>query len=297
MWNVTIPPKGTVKLPEPPDSARLRDPQVGFSVRVSEIKKGRSEPVPRFFIDPSAVSGDTVTLTGENAHHASYSLRLAPGDRIKVCDQQTAYLCEMVSFDGETATARILSADPIDTEPPFAARLYQALPKGDKLDTVIQKAVECGVREVIPFESSRCIVRAKPEAEGRKTERRCRIAEEAAKQCGRGVIPTVKPTVTFSDALKAAEGADLVLFCYEGVAVTPLPAIIERAAPALDAARAEGRTPEIAIFVGSEGGFSPEEAEAASARGFAMTGLGKRILRTETASGFVLSCLIYALEL
>ena len=158
-------------------------------------------------------------------------------------------------------------------------------------------AVECGVREVIPFESSRCIVRAKPEAEGRKTERRCRIAEEAAKQCGRGVIPTVKPTVTFSEALKAAEGADLVLFCYEGAAVTPLPAIIERAAPALDAARAKGRTPEIAIFVGSEGGFSPEEAEAASARGFAMTGLGKRILRTETASGFVLSCLIYALEL
>ena len=108
MWNVTIPPKGTVKLPENPDLARLRDLQVGFSVRISEIIQGRSEPVPRFFIDPSAVSGDTVTLTGENAHHASYSLRLAPGDRIKVCDQQTAYLCEMVSFDGETATARIL---------------------------------------------------------------------------------------------------------------------------------------------------------------------------------------------
>ena len=137
--------------------------------------------MPRFFIDPSAVSGDTVTLTGENAHHASYSLRLAPGDRIKVCDQQTAYLCEMVSFDGETATARILSADPIDTEPPFAARLYQALPKGDKLDTVIQKAVECGASGIVPFESERCVVRVKQDAEARKTERRQRIAAEAAK--------------------------------------------------------------------------------------------------------------------
>ena len=253
--------------------------------------------MPRFFIDPSAVNGDTVTLTGENARHASYSLRLAPGDRIKVCDQQTAYLCEMVSFDGETATARILSADPIDTEPPFVARLYQALPKGDKLDTVIQKAVECGVGEIIPFESSRCIVRAKPEAEGRKTERRCRIAEEAAKQCGRGVIPSVRPTVSFAEALKAARSADLALFCYEGQEVTPLPAILEMAGPALETARADGRVPEIAIFVGSEGGFSPEEAAAAREAGFAMTGLGKRILRTETASGFVLSCLIYALEL
>ena len=253
--------------------------------------------MPRFFIDPSAVNGDTVTLTGENAHHASYSLRLAPGDRIKVCDQQTAYLCEMVSFDGETATARNLSADPIDTEPPFAARLYQALPKGDKLDTVIQKAVECGVTEIIPFESSRCIVRAKPEAEGRKTERRCRIAEEAAKQCGRGVIPPVRPTVSFAEALKNAKDADLALFCYEGQEVTPLPAVLELAGPALESAKAEGRVPEIAIFVGSEGGFSPEEAAAAREAGFAMTGLGKRILRTETASGFVLSCLIYALEL
>ena len=253
--------------------------------------------MPRFFVTPSDVCGDTVTLRGENAHHASYSLRLAPGDKIRVCDQQTAYLCEMVSFDGETATARILSADPIDTEPPFAARLYQALPKGDKLDTVIQKAVECGVTEIIPFESSRCIVRAKPEAEGRKTERRCRIAEEAAKQCGRGLIPTVRPTVTFAQALKAAEGADLALFCYEGQDVTPLPAILEMASPLLETARREGRRPEIAIFVGSEGGFSPEEAAAAREAGFAMTGLGKRILRTETASGFVLSCLIYALEL
>ncbi len=253
--------------------------------------------MPRFFVEPSAVTGDEIILTGDNAHHAAYSLRLAPGDRIKVCDQQTAYLCEMVSFDSDTATARILSSSPIDTEPPFTAHLYQALPKGDKLDTVIQKAVECGVTTVIPFESSRCIVRAKPEAEERKTERRCRIAEEAAKQCGRGIIPSVKPTVTYSQALATAKDADLILFCYEGQEVTPLPAVLEQARPLLDAAEQSGRKPEIAIFVGSEGGFSPEEANAARERGAAMTGLGKRILRTETASGFVLSCLIYALEL
>ena len=253
--------------------------------------------MPRFFVQPSAINGNTVVLTDENAHHAAYSLRLAPGDRIQVCDQQTAYLCEMVSFDSDSATARILSAAPIDTEPPFVARLYQALPKGDKLDTVIQKAVECGACEVIPFESSRCIVRAKPEAEARKTERRCRIAEEAAKQCGRGIIPTVRPTVSYSEALALIVKADLALFCYEGKEVTSLPLLIEQARPRLDAVLADGRLPEIAIVIGSEGGFSPEEAAAARDAGCAMTGLGKRILRTETASGFVLSCLSYALEL
>ncbi len=253
--------------------------------------------MPRFFVDSSAICGDTVTLTGDNAHHAAYSLRLAPGDRIEVSDQQTTYLCEMLSFDTRTATARILSASPIDTEPPFTARLFQALPKGDKLDTVIQKAVECGVARVTPFESSRCVVRAKPEAEDRKTERRCRIAEEAAKQCGRGIIPTVDPTVSFAEALRLAEEADLVLFCYEGDGVTPLPAILEQARPSLESIRQADRKPEIAIFVGSEGGYSPEEARAARDMGAAMTGLGKRILRTETASGFVLSCLVYALEL
>ena len=253
--------------------------------------------MPRFFVEASAVSGDTVRLTGKNAHHAAYSLRLAPGDRIQVCDQTNAYLCEMISFDSESATARILSVTPVDTEPPFVARLFQALPKGDKLDTVIQKAVECGVSEVTPFESSRCIVRAKPEAEGRKTERRARIAEEAAKQCGRGIIPAVHPTVTYAQALAAAQDADLWLFCYEGDCTTPLPAAMEAARPRLAAIAAEGRVPEIAVFVGSEGGFSPEEAAAARDAGAMLIGLGPRILRTETASGFVLACLIYALEL
>ncbi len=248
--------------------------------------------MPRFFVTPSDVRDGTVVLTGDNAHHAAYSLRLAPGDRVQVCDRQTVYLCELTSFDSESVTARVVSETPVDTEPPFVAHLYQALPKGDKLDTVIQKAVECGVASVTPFESARCIVRQKPEAEARKTERRARIAEEAAKQCGRGIIPAVHPTVGFDAMLDMAARADLVLFCYEGDDTVPLPAVL-RAHP--DLQRSE--RPEIAIIIGSEGGFSPEEADAARARGFAMTGLGRRILRTETASGFVLAGLVCALEL
>ncbi len=256
-------------------------------------KKGDAAAVPRFFIDSSDIRDGSVVLTGENARHVAYSLRLAPGDRIRVCDQQSVYLCELTAFNGDSATAAIVDAAPIDSEPPYTACLYQALPKGDKLDTVIQKAVECGVFCVTPFESSRCVVRMKPEAEARKTERRARIAEEAAKQCGRGIIPAVTQTVSFHAMLDAAASADLVLFCYEGPDTRPLPAVLADAEPRLPA----DHPPKIAIVVGSEGGFSPEEAAEARARGFALVGLGKRILRTETASGFVLAALSYAFEL
>ncbi len=218
---------------------------------------------------------------------------MAPGDRVRVCDGEIVYLCELIAFDSETATAKVLSASPIDSEPPFRAHLFQALPKGDKLDTVIQKAVDCGAASITPFESSRCIVRMKPEAEARKTERRCRIAEEAAKQSGRGTIPPVYPTVDFSGMLKKAAACDLVLFCYEGEGTRSLRDILATAEADFPA----DRIPELAVIIGSEGGFSPEEAAAAKECGFCMTGLGRRILRTETASGFVLANLVYALEL
>ncbi len=252
--------------------------------------------MPRFFITPSDVCGDTVVLSGENAHHAAYSLRLRIGDRISLCDQRRDYACELVSFDSETVTARILESKPLGNEPPYTAHLFQALPKGDKLDIVIQKAVECGVSAVIPFVSSRCVAQVKPDAEARKTERRARIAAEAAKQCGRGIIPAVEPTITFDDMLRRVRQFDLVLFCYEGIDTIPLPqALSDIQTRVMDFT--SDRLPTIAVIVGSEGGFSPAEAEAAAACGYKLVGLGRRILRTETASPFVLGCLVYALEL
>ena len=248
--------------------------------------------MPRFFVDPSDVCDGLIVLKNENARHISLSLRLAVGDEVTVCDGSKLYECILVRFDGVTVDAEIRSTRPVDTEPPYVAHLYQALPKGDKLDTVIQKAVECGVSEIVPFESSRCIVRMKPEAEGKKTERRARIAEEAAKQCGRGMIPPVKETVSFARAMDMAAEADLVLFCYEGASAGSLGDIL-RAHPAL----CEGKRPHVAIVIGSEGGFSPEEAQEARDRGFTLTGLGRRILRTETASSFVLAALCLQYEL
>ena len=251
--------------------------------------------MPRFFIRKEQISDGFVHIVGDDAHHIARSLRMAVGEHITVCDmQRKEYDCVLVSFDDDTLVrARIESERTMDTEPPFFARLYQALPKGDKLDTVIQKAVECGVSEIVPFESDRCIVRCKPDQEEKKTQRRCRIAAEADKQCGRGCVPEVRPTVSFERMLQEAAHADIPIFCYEGEDTHSLKSALHRALAKLS----QQSAPSVSIVIGSEGGFSVEEAKAAEQAGFCMVGLGKRILRTETASGFVLSCLVYEFEL
>lgn len=246
--------------------------------------------MPRFFIMSSDVIGDTVTVRGDDAHHISRSLRMAAGEHITVCDSAAnEYDCVLTDFLPDRVVGRILSVKKQDTEPPCHITLYQALPKGDKLDTVIQKSVECGVCRIVPFESERCIVRARPETEEKKLARRCRIAAEAAKQCGRGIVPEVLPTVCFNEMLSLAGEAQLTLFCFEGEGTQPISRILQAARPEKGA--------NVALVIGSEGGFSKREAERAAECGFQMTGLGKRILRTETASLFALACISSVLEL
>lgn len=249
--------------------------------------------MPRFFVRQDAVREGQICLTGEDAHHIARSLRMAVGDALTVCDMQgNEYDCRIEAFLGDReVTARIIEAHKPQNEPPCYIRLFQALPKGDKLETVIQKAVECGVSEIIPFESERCVVRVKPEAEARKTERRQRIAEEAAKQCGRSALPTISETVKFSDMLRLAKESELCLFCYEGEGTDPLGQVLREKRTILE------RGCRISVIVGSEGGFSIPEADAIRGEGMIAVGLGRRILRTETAPIFILSCLCYATEL
>ncbi len=249
--------------------------------------------MPRFFVRACQVENETVTILGDDAHHISRSLRMAAGERITVSDmQKNEYLCELTDFLPDRVLAHVIETKKNDTEPPYHAHVLQALPKGDKLDSVIQKAVECGASEITTFESERCIVRAKGENEGKKVERRQRIAFEAAKQSGRGIVPTVNPTVSFAAALESAVHSDLALFCYEGEGTEPLPAVLRRF-------RTQNRQaePRLLLMIGSEGGFSLAEAERAKAAGWIPVNLGKRILRTETAASFALSCLVYELEM
>ncbi|MEE1115452.1 MAG: RsmE family RNA methyltransferase [Clostridia bacterium] len=252
--------------------------------------------MPRFFLQQSQINNGKVTITGDDAHHISRSLRMVAGEHITVCDMQKhEYDCVLEHFSDTAVEARIVSVVDADTEPVFFAHLYQALPKGDKLDSVIQKAVETGVSEITPFESERCIVKVKPDSEARKTERRCRIALEAAKQCGRSYVPLVNDTVSFETMLREAAKADISLFCYEGDGTRSIKEILESVD--VNSICKSERPLTISLIIGSEGGFSLDEASRAKEIGMMMTGLGKRILRTETASGFALGCIAYRFDL
>ena len=247
--------------------------------------------MPRFFVRKDQIDGDIIRIIGEDAHHISRSLRMAAGEHVTVCDMQsTEYDCVLEEFLEQEVRARIISSRDSENEPLCYVKLFQALPKGDKLDTVIQKAVECGVGEIIPFESERCVVKLKPEAEDKKTQRRNRISAEAAKQCGRSSIPEVLPTVSFANMLDMAMKSDICLFCYEGDGTLPLGKLLRERL-----GESEGKT--VSVVIGSEGGFSLDEAKKCVDAGMIPTGLGKRILRTETASGFVLACIVCFSEL
>lgn len=249
--------------------------------------------MPRFFVRQTQIFDTEIVICGEDAHHIARSLRMAVGDAITVCDMQgNEYDCRIVSFlDDREVKVRIVETVSATNEPPCRIRLFQALPKGDKLDTVIQKAIECGASEIVPFESERCVARAKADSEERKTQRRQRIALEAAKQCGRSLLPTVLPTVSFDQMLKMSSEDELCLFCYEGDGTELLGTVLGSERERILSGGS------VSVIIGSEGGFSLSEAERIKSSGARAVGLGKRILRTETASGFVLSCLVYVTEL
>ena len=244
--------------------------------------------MPKFFVRQEQVKNESVTIFGDDAFHISRALRMAKGEHITVCDMQcNEYDCVLAEFNADNVVAEIISTRKIDNEPSIKVFLFQALPKGDKLDTVIQKAVECGVYEITPFESERCVVKVKADAEAKKTERRNRISLEAAKQCGRGYVPVVNTTVDFKTAVERACTCDLKIFCYEGEEEHLLKTLLQN----------RGNAQSAAVFIGSEGGFSRDEVEYVLNTGMKPVSLGKRILRTETASSFVLSCIAYETEL
>lgn len=247
--------------------------------------------MPRFFVDKNFIKDGYVTVSGPDAVHISRSLRMAKGEHITVCDGEGfEYDCELTDF-GESVTAKVIDRQESDTEPGFRVTVWQALPKGDKLDSIIQKAVECGACEIRLFESEHCIAKSDPKSEEKKSERRNRIALEAAKQSGRGIIPKVVGCVSFNAMIVEASFADIPLFCYEADGTEPLGRILSE----FDPEKMRGKS--ISIVIGPEGGFSSAEAQKAKDNGMIMTGLGKRILRTETVVGFVLGALVCRFEL
>lgn len=237
-----------------------------------------------FFLTDGSLTPDstTATLTGEDARHIALALRARVGDPVMLADGTgRSYTARLTAITPTAVTAEIGECRMATVELPVEVALYVGYPKGDKLELVIEKAVELGAAKVIPFLSSRCVRRPAAEKQERLGERYNRIARAAAEQCGRVVLPRVLPTMDFLPAMKAAAATDLPLFFYEGQGTEPLGRLLS-GSPA-------PRT--VSIVVGPEGGFSEEEVAAAQAAGCLLAGLGERILRCETAPIAALACL------
>lgn len=248
--------------------------------------------MPRFFIRANQISKEdgvkTILIEGDDAHHISRSLRMAVGEKIEVCDmQKKVYSCTLSAFTDTQVYARVDSERDSDTEPKYEIKLYQALSKGDKMETIIQKAVECGACQIVPFSSERCVVKLDKKDEKKKIERYQKIAEGGAKQSGRGIIPKVEKILDYKSMIEEASKSSLAIFCYEGDNTKSLKEILRESKIEND----------IAIVIGSEGGFSLKEVEMARESGMVIAGLGKRILRCETAAPFALACIAYETEL
>lgn len=244
--------------------------------------------MPRFFLEPEKFDGSAVRIEGQDAFHIARSLRMAVGDRITLCDTEGGeYSAVLTKIRDEECLLEVGEKKESKAELPLSVTLYMAYPKGDKLETVIQKAVELGVSRIVPFESSRCIKRPKAEKNEKLLSRLNRIAEEAAKQCGRARLPKVCAPIGFKEMLHEAGTLDTALFCYED----------ERTLSIKNALEEVKVGSSLGIIVGSEGGFSPEEARWATEIGCKSVSLGNRILRCETAPLFALSAVVYRFEL
>ena len=241
--------------------------------------------MPRFFMAGGNFAGGTVLMTGADAEHAKV-LRLKIGDRIIICDgDKTDHHCTIKKITPTEVEAEIVESVPCPAEPGIRCVILAGLPKqGEKSDYIVQKCTESGASEIVFFVSHRCV--AKPDEKGmeKKVQRWQRIAEEAAKQSGRGIIPTVSAVGSFAEALDIANRTELPLFMYETGDRVELKDAIEQAGPITSAA----------ILTGPEGGFEPYEAELAEKIGFRICSMGPRIFRCETAPLAALIALMYA---
>lgn len=244
----------------------------------------------RFFVEPHQIDEEAhqIHITGSDVNHISNVLRMKTGEELWISDgSKYEYRCTIESFEPDEVLLHIVYSQEPEYELPCRIYLFQGLPKADKMELIIQKAVELGAYEIIPVETKRCVVKLDGRKSAKKTARWQQIAESAAKQSKRMLIPNVHEVLTFREALKYAESMDVRLVPYElarGMQETK--EILAGIEP--------GQS--VGIFIGPEGGFEEKEIEAAIEGGAKSITLGRRILRTETAGLAILSVLMFQLE-
>ena len=234
--------------------------------------------MPHFFVDEEIESSE-YSLFGEDGRHIAKSLRMKQGENLTLCSPSgTVHNCVVEKVEGDFVGFRILSSEQSEAEPSVKVTLYQALPKGDKMEFIIQKAVEIGVTEIVPVISSRCVSRPDQKSLSKKLLRWQKIAKQAAMQSGRGIVPKVKDAVPFEKGVENAKGEKVIFYELGGESVRDI---------------LSDKQKEISIFIGSEGGFSGDEVDLVLKNGGRKATLGKRILRAETAPLVALTVIMY----
>lgn len=245
----------------------------------------------QFFVDSSQINihDKSVIIQGGDVNHIRNVLRMKPGEELNVSNGQDGkeYRCAIDSFEEDRVICQLRFVKEDNVELPSRVHLFQALPKADKMELIIQKAVELGAYRIIPVAAKRCVVKLDEKKAASRIARWQTIAQSAAKQSRRGVIPQVTGVMGFAQAVKLAADMDIKLIPYE------LAEGMEKTREIIDSLR-EGQ--DIALFIGPEGGFEESEIQLAAESGLIPITLGRRILRTETAGMTVLSWIMYRLE-
>ncbi|GAA6491935.1 16S rRNA (uracil(1498)-N(3))-methyltransferase [Candidatus Bariatricus faecipullorum] len=241
-----------------------------------------------FFVTPDAVAEGRIFLEGGDVNHMKNVLRMRPGEQVEISDgNNRMYRCAVERYEEGKAVLAILESRMADTELASRITLFQGLPKADKMDWIVQKAVELGAARVVPLAARRSVVKLDEKKSEKKVSRWNSISESAAKQAGRAAVPEVTRVMGWKEALELAETLDVLLIPYE------LERDMEHTRTCLERIK-PGQS--IGMFIGPEGGFEKEEVEAAQRAGAESISLGRRILRTETAGLALLSVLMFRLE-
>jgi len=246
----------------------------------------------RYFVTPAQFQGERVEITGDDARHITKVMRGRLGDQLIVSDGVSREaVVEIESIEAGSVAAVVVETLEMTQEPRLQVSIAQSLPKGDKMETVIQKCTEIGAVSFVPFLSERTIVQYDAKKEGKRLERWRKIAKEAAEQAHRNRVPSVEQPLSWKNLLASFSGYDAIYFCYEKEHGSQLrdmlKPFVEQALPEL------GSKASLLLVIGPEGGFSEEESRAAEEAGAVSVGLGKRILRCETAGMTALACALY----
>lgn len=242
----------------------------------------------RFFVNPEQILENEICITGKDVNHIKNVLRMKVGQQVLISNgQDREYTCAIEGICPEKVLLSICDIDGPERELSVQVTLFQGLPKSDKMEMVIQKMVELGAYEIVPVATKRCVVKLDEKKAAMKTKRWNAIAESAAKQSKRGIIPEVTEPISFRQALEKARTMDMLLIPYEEAENMQ---ITRKTVSEIKSGMSIG------IFIGPEGGFSEDEVTLAAEYGAKAITLGKRILRTETAGMALMSVIMYLME-